>query len=207
MIKKGLHIEIISIIWTIIEAAVAISAGVLAHSLSLVVFGSDSIIELIAGFVLLWRLSAQMMGQSVEKVEKTEKTASWVVGIALILLSVYIIISVIFNLLSRHMAEASPVGLGLAIIAGIIMPVIAFYKRKIGANIGSKALKADGYCSMVCAYMAWVLLIGVVFTALFKWWWIDSVISLAFVYFVLKEGIEAIQEARGLHCDCVNDEK
>jgi divalent metal cation (Fe/Co/Zn/Cd) transporter len=209
LIKKGINVEIISIVWTFIEAVVAISAGILAHSLALAVFGVDSVIELIASFVLLWRLFIEMKGQSIERVLKTEKIASWVVGIALILLSVYIIISVIYNLINHNMAEASPLGIVLAIIAGIIMPMIALSKRKIGDAIGSRSLKADGYCSMVCAYMAWVLLIGVVFTALFKWWWIDSIISLAFVYFVVKEGIEAIQEAQGKHCDCdcENEEK
>ena len=76
------------------------------------------------------------------------------------------------------------------------MPVLGVKKRKIGREIGSAALVADGACSMVCAVMSWLLLAGVVLTALTKLWWIDSVISLGFIVFVVKEGIEAITEAR-----------
>lgn len=209
MVKKGIYIEIISILWMFIEAGVAIGAGLAAHSLSLVSFGADSIIELIAGFVLLWRLQIEMRGQCLEKVEKAERSASWIVGAALLLLAVYIVVSAIYNLFKHNSAEESILGIGLAAVAGILMPVLALAKRRIGNAIKSNALKSDGYCSMVCAYMSWVLLFGVVMTALLKLWWIDSVISLAFVYFIVKEGIEAIQEARGKEdsCCCKIDEE
>ena len=204
-VKKGIYIEFVSILWMIIEAGVAISGGIIAHSLALVSFGSDSIIELIAGFILLWRLWIEMKGQSTKKIESAEKTASWVVGIALLSLAVYIFISVIYNLYHHSSAETSVIGIGLAVVAGIIMPFLSRAKIKIGNTIGSNALKADGYCSIVCAYMSWILLIDVVLTALYRsLWWIDSVLSLVFIYFVVKEGIEAVQEARGEtdNCDC-----
>jgi divalent metal cation (Fe/Co/Zn/Cd) transporter len=199
---KGVYIEIVSIIWMIIEAVVAIRAGLIAHSLSLFAFGIDSVVELIAAFVLLWRLWIEIKNHSIEKVEKAEKTASWIVGIILLLLAGYIVISAIFNLYLHNSAESSFTGIVIAIIAGILMPFISWSKIKIGTAINSPALKADGYCSLVCAYMSWVLLIGVVFTAIFGWWWIDSVISLLLVYFIVKEGIEVLKEAKGEKCSC-----
>ena len=203
MVKKGVYIEIVSILWMIIEASVAISGGIIAHSLALAAFGADSIIELIAGFILLWRLWIEMKEQRTEKIENAEKTASWVVGIALLSLAVYIFISAIYNLYHHSSAETSIIGIVLAVAAGIIMPFLSWAKIKIGNTIGSNALKADGYCSIVCAYMAWILLADVVLTALYNGlWWVDSVISLAFVYFVVKEGLEAIQIARGETDDC-----
>lgn len=197
-VKKGVYVEAVSIVWMIVEAGVAIGAGLMAHSLSLVAFGADSIIELIAGTVLLWRLWLEMSNKNTEIIERAEKRASWVVGVALLLLAVYIIASVIHEFWTHQGAESSSLGIFLAIASGILMPILANAKKRIGDEIGSKALKADGSCSIVCAYMAWTLLVGVVMTALFSWWWVDAVIALALVYFVVREGLEAIQEALGV---------
>lgn len=206
MVKKGVYIEIFSILWMIIEAIVAINVGLIAHSLALVAFGADSVIELIAGLILLWRLLIEIKGESIDKVDNAEKVASWVVGIALLLLAVYIVISSFYNLYHYNSAETSTMGIYLAIVSSIIMPVLARIKIKIGSTIGSNSLKSDGYCSMVCAYMSWILVVGVILTALLGWWWIDTVISLAFVYFVIHEGIEAIQDARGIEDNCCGDD-
>ncbi|SPF51450.1 Cation efflux protein [Candidatus Desulfosporosinus infrequens] len=202
MVKKGINIEILSILWMFIEAGVAVGAGILAHSLALVAFGADSVIELIAGFVLLWRLYVEASGATLERIKRAEKISSWVVGISLLLLAVYITVSAIHNLWVHQGAESTFLGIGLAIASGIIMPILARAKKHIGDKIGSKALKSDGSCSIVCAYMAWTLLVGMLLTALVDWWWIDSLIALALVYFVVKEGLEAVQEAKGVSDNC-----
>jgi divalent metal cation (Fe/Co/Zn/Cd) transporter len=204
LVRKGVNIELVSILWMIVEAAIAIGSGLIAHSLALVAFGADSIIELIAGGVLLWRLTIEMNGASLERIKRAEKASSWVVGIALLLLVVYIVVASVDKLWTHQGAETSYLGIALAIASGIIMPFISRAKKRIGSEIGSKALKADGSCSIVCAYMAWTVLVGVVVTALFGWWWADSIVALALVYFVVKEGWEAVQEARGKEdaCSC-----
>ena len=196
-IRKGFNIEIFSVLWMVIEAVIAIGAGILAHSLALVVFGIDSIIELVSGFVLLWRLWVEMSGENLERVKRAEKLAMWVVGISLLLLAVYITVTAVYNLLTHSTAESSLAGIGLAFVAVFLMFYLSNAKKKIGEQIGSKALKTDGSCSIVCAYMSIILLVGVSLTALFGWWWIDAISSLGLNYFVIKEGIEAVQEARG----------
>jgi divalent metal cation (Fe/Co/Zn/Cd) transporter len=196
MVEKGLLIETVSILWLVIEAGVSLGSGLAAHSLALTAFGLDSIIELLAAFVLFWRLLMEFKRERAEKVERAERLSSWFVGVALLLLAVYILISSVTNLITRSGAEESLLGIIIAACAGIVMPIMGVSKRKIGRKIGSAALVADGACSMVCAVMSWLLLAGVVLTALTKLWWIDSVISLAFVLFVVKEGLEAIGEAR-----------
>jgi divalent metal cation (Fe/Co/Zn/Cd) transporter len=207
LLRKAIRIERVSILWMFIEAGVAISAGIAAHSLALIAFGADSVIELVAGFVLLWRLTIESRGIAGESLRKAEVRASWGVGLALLLLSAYIVISAAYNLLHHEGPESSTFGVVLAIVAGLVMPYLAWSKKKIGRAIGSKALVADGSCSMVCAYMSWVLLLGVLATALLGWWWIDAVASLLFVYFVASEGIEAIQAARRGEgpCACCSD--
>lgn len=194
----------------IIEAGVAIGAGLFAHSLALVAFGADSIIELIAGSVLMWRLIIEARGASLRQVERAEKVSSWVVGIALLLLAVYIVVAAVHELWTHQGAQSSGVGISLAVVSGILMPILSRAKRRIGTEIGSRALRSDGSCSIVCAYMAWTVLAGVVLTALLGWWWVDSVAALALVYFVVNEGWEAVQEARGVEdacgCGCGHDD-
>jgi divalent metal cation (Fe/Co/Zn/Cd) transporter len=203
-VRKGVAIEWLSIAWMVVEAIFAIGAGIVAHSLALVAFGADSIIELVAGAVLLWRLYIEANGANVERVKRAEKVASWVVGIALLLLAIYIAIASVDKLWMHTGAETSTLGIVLAVASGTIMPFLSRAKKRIGSEIGSKALRADGSCSIVCAYMAWTVLAGVVLTALLGWWWIDSIAALGLVYFVVKEGWEAIQEARGVEdvCGC-----
>ncbi|KUO97235.1 cation transporter [Ferroacidibacillus organovorans] len=201
-VKKGINIEIVSILWMIVEAVVAIRAGILAHSLALKAFGADSVIELVASAILLWRLYVESSGASLERVKQAEKKASWVVGVALLALAGYIVVSAGFDLWTRSSSEKSMLGLALAIASGMIMPYLSRVKKRIGTEIGSKALRADGSCSIVCAYMAWTLIAGLVLTALVGWWWLNALAGLALVYFVVKEGIEAIQEARGVEDAC-----
>ncbi|MHB1683636.1 MAG: cation diffusion facilitator family transporter [Bacilli bacterium] len=196
-VRKGIRIEQISIAWMVVEAGVALWAGLQAHSIVLIAFGADSIIELIAGFVLLWRLGLEMRGASLARVQRAERSASWIVGGALFLLAGYILASAGHALWTHSGADASLPGLGLSVASGLLMPFLASAKKRIGAEIGSQALKADGACSIVCAYMAWTVLAGVLLTAWFGWWWADSVAALALVYFVIKEGLEAIHEALG----------
>ncbi|WP_249226443.1 cation transporter [Alicyclobacillus mengziensis] len=201
-VKKGINIEIVSILWMTVEAAVAIGAGFAAHSLALTAFGADSIIELVAGGILLWRLYVEAKGASLARVKQAEKRASWVVGVALMALAVYIVVMAGYDLVTRTGSETSMLGLALAIASGIIMPYLSRAKKSIGAQIGSKALQADGSCSIVCAYMAWTLIVGLLINAVWGWWWLNALAGLALMYFVVSEGIEAIQEARGVEDAC-----
>ncbi len=197
-LKRGVYVEIATVVWVLIEGTVALGSGILAHSLSLVALGADSFIELAAALVLLWRLSIEARGAEAERVENAEKTAGWMVGIALLLLAVYILGAAIHELWTRTGAESSVLGLGLAVISSILMPILSSMKRRIGATLNSPALIADSSSSLVCGYMAWTVLVGVALTTWFGWWWADSIAALVLLVFVVREGIEAIEEARGL---------
>lgn len=203
-VRRGVRIEAVSNLWMVIEAGVAISAGVAAHSLALTAFGADSVIELVTGGVLLWRLILEARGAHSAQVERAETRSSWVVGIALLALAVYIVVASVVKLVTHQGAETSYLGLGLAVASGMVMPYLSRAKKRIGSDIGSPALRSDGSCSMVCAYMSWILIAGVALTALLGWWWIDAMAALALVYYVAKEGWEAVEEARGHQdaCDC-----
>lgn len=206
-VRAGLRIEIITVVWMLIEAAVAIGAGLLAHSVLLTAFGLDSVIELVTGGVLLWRLSTEALGGALERVERAENRAAWVTGISLILLCLYIIASAGASLLSHNRAEVSTIGVVLSLVAVVGMPVLAWRKRAIAARIDSAALRGDAACSLTCAYMAATLLVGLALNAAFHWWWVDGVAAVILLYWLVPEAREALDGARAGHggCGCGHD--
>ena len=206
-LRLGVRIELVTIIWMTIEASIAIVTGFATHSVSLQGFGIDSIIELISGGVLLWRLRVEQRGGTTGVVERAERRAAWITAISLFALAVYIVGDSAFAFLTRSRPEASWWGIGLAIAATIIMPLLWRGKLRVARRIESAALKADAMCSITCAYMAITLLVGLLLNKLFGWWWADPLAALALVYFIVKEGREALHEARtGETCSCGGDE-
>lgn len=207
LLHLGVGIETITLLWMIVEASIAIIAGFATHSVSLQGFGIDSIIELITGGVLLWRLLAEQRGGSTESIKQAERLAAWITAISLFALALYIIGDGTLAVLTQSHPEASWWGLGLAIAAVIVMPVLWQGKLRVAKHIGSAALKADAMCSVTCAYMSVALLVGLALNALFGWWWADPLAALALVYFIVREGQEALHEARtGETCACGEDE-
>ncbi len=203
-LRSGVAIEWWTIGWMALEAVVSLGAGVAAGSVALVAFGADSVIELISAGVLLRRLRVEQVGTSAVAVASAERRASGVVGILLFVLAIYVVGSALRDLLMRAQPEASPVGLVMAASSMLVMPWIVATKRKVAARIGSAALRADAACGIVCAYMAATLLAGLAVRALFGWWWADPLAALGIVYFIAREGWEAIEAARGHAeaCDC-----
>ena len=206
-LRLGVRIELVTIIWMTIEASIAIVTGFATHSVSLQGFGIDSIIELISGGVLLWRLRVEQRGGTTGVVERAERRAAWITAISLFALAVYIVGDSAFAFLTRSRPEASWWGIGLAIAATIIMPLLWRGKLRVARRIESAALKADAMCSITCAYMAITLLVGLLLNEFFGWWWADPLAALALVYFIVKEGREALHEARtGETCCCGEEE-
>lgn len=206
-VRLGVWIEVVTIVWMVIEASVALIVGVATRSVSLQGFGADSIIELIAGGILLWRLLVEQRGGSLERIEQAERRASWVTAISLFALAVYIVADSAFAFITKTQPEASWWGVGLAVAAAIIMPLLWQGKLRVAKRIGSAALKADAACSVTCAYMSLALLVGLLLNRLFGWWWADPLAALVIVYFLLQEGREALHEARtGETCTCGDEE-
>lgn len=206
-VRLGVWVELATIGWMIVEASIALSVGFMTHSVSLQGFGIDSIIELISGGILLWRLTVEQRGGSLESIEQAERRAAWVTAISLFVLSIYIVGDSFVSLITRTQASASWWGVSLAIAAAIIMPILWQGKLRIAKRIGSAALRADAACSVTCAYMSITLLIGLLLNRFLGWWWTDPLAGLVLVYFLVQEGREALHEARtGESCSCGDDD-
>jgi divalent metal cation (Fe/Co/Zn/Cd) transporter len=191
-VLEGRRLEYLTLGWNAVEAVVAVGAGVIAGSTSLVGFGIDSVIESMSGAVLLWRLHD-------EQGERRERTALRLVGVSFLVLAGYVAYESASDLIRQDRPEVSYVGIGLAIASLIVMPLLARAKRKVAARMGSHALHADSRQTDICGYLSAVLLFGLGANALFGWWWADPVAGLLMVLLIGKEGVEAFQ---GKACAC-----
>ena len=170
----------------------AIGAGLVAGSIALLGFGIDSLIETSSGAILLWRL------QEGEKGERREKMALKLVGISLLALAVYVAIDAGKGLITKEEPGESLIGIILAAVSLVVMPLLAWAKRRVAAKLNSQALVADSHQTDICAYLSAILLAGLGLNALFGWWWADPVAALAMVPIIVKEGVEAL---RGEACE------
>jgi divalent metal cation (Fe/Co/Zn/Cd) transporter len=193
-VRRGRYLEYVTILWNSLEGIASVVAGLLVGSIALVGFGFDSLIEVSSGAALLWRLHLD----APERRERAEKTALKLVGISFVLLAAYIAFDAIKSLIRREPPEASYIGIGIAALSLVVMPLLARAKRKVAAQISSRALHADSRQTDLCAYLSAILLGGLTLSAVFGWWWADPVAALVMLPIVTKEGVEAL---RGEKCD------
>ncbi len=195
-VHRGIRIELISIAWMVIEMGVSIAAGIAAGSFLLTAFGIDSLIELISGGFLLWRLRVESRQERLDKVEEAERKATWAVALSLAVLCIYVLLSSIDSLLTHAQPEASPLGMAVSAAALLIMPWLAFSKRRIAKRIHSQALAGDAVNSITCATMAGTVFVGLILNAWLGWWWAEAAAALVFLVWLGRETWETFEEAR-----------
>ena len=198
LVREAFRLEWLTIGWMTVEAVVAIASGLAAGSLVLFAFGLDSVIELASAGVLMWRLIVELRhGQKFS--ETAECIASRVAGTLLILLAAYAVVAGIWRLWTATGEEFSWPGFALALVAIPAMRYLARRKLVIAEKIGSRALRADAMEAIACGWLSFVVVVTLALQWLIGAWWIDSVGSLAIVYFLVKEGREALS---GDECAC-----
>jgi cation diffusion facilitator family transporter len=194
--RRALWVEYITVGWNVVEAVVAIGAGLIASSVALIGFGADSTIEVISAVGLLWRLRRAGPHATVSEEGAAEKRALYVVATTFFLLALYIPWEAVMSLISREEPLTSPVGIILAVLSLAIMPTLAIVKQRVGKEMGSRALVADSKETWVCSYLSLTLLLGVGTYAVAGWWWADPVGALAMLPVIIWQGWETLAEAR-----------
>ncbi|MBM4396275.1 MAG: cation transporter [Deltaproteobacteria bacterium] len=185
--------------YNVVEAVVAVGSGVLAGSVALVGFGLDSVIECAAAGALLWRLRVEAAGADRETVERTELRVRRFVGLTFLLLAAYVLIESGLTLWQAERPGESPVGIALAAVSLVVMPLVAWGKLRVATRLGSASLRAEARETLACAWLSFALLLGLVANAAAGWWWADPVAALVMVPWLVREGLEGI---RGEECCC-----
>lgn len=195
LLRRGRNLEHATVGYNVIEGVVAIGSGLLAGSIALVGFGIDSGIEVLSGLILLWRLDSR---RDEEDRERVEARALELVGWSFLILAAYVAWDAISSLLRRDIPDESLVGIALAAVSVVVMPLLVRAKRRVAAQLNSRALAADSRQTELCTWLSAILLGGLALNALAGWWWADPVAALVMVPIIAKEGIEAL---RGERCE------
>ena len=186
LVRRAKLLAWLGVGWHGIEAAIAVGAGIIASSIALIGFGADSLIESVAGTVLLWRFAASRVSS-----EDAERRAQKLIALSFYLLAAYVGIESVRSLLTLDKPDASWVGIGLSVVTLLTMPPLAIAKARIGEKLGSSATKSEGQQNMLCAYLSAALLVGLGSNALFGLWWADPATALLIAGVAVKEGREA----------------
>jgi divalent metal cation (Fe/Co/Zn/Cd) transporter len=173
-----------SVSYNLIEAVIAVAAGIAAGSVALIGFGLDSVVEVSSGLIVLWQFGHRLP-------ESRERRALRLMAFAFFALAGYVIVESVRALASRSEPEPSPLGIGLAVASLAIMPFLSWAQRRTGRALGSHAVVADGTQTLLCTYLSAVLLVGLVLNATLGWGWADPIAGLIIAAVAVREGVEA----------------
>jgi divalent metal cation (Fe/Co/Zn/Cd) transporter len=190
--RRAQLLALASVVYNVIEAIIAIAAGLAAGSVALVGFGLDSIVEVSSGLIILWQFRHHLP-------ESRERQALKLMALSFFALAGYITYESVTALLGDHDPDHSPVGIGLAIASLIIMPFLSWAQRRTGKALGSTTVVYDSVQTLLCTYLSAVLLVGLVLNATLGWSWADPIAGLVIAAVALNEGREAW---KGENCGC-----
>src|SRR5881227_327192 len=170
----------------VLEAAIAVAAGLAAGSIALIGFGADSLIESMAGLIVLWLFTGARLGS-----HAAERRAQQLIAVSFFVLAVYVGVESIRSLTGGHQPHASWLGIGLAAFTAPTMPLLAAWKRRVGRKLNSSAAVKEASQTQLCAYLSIALLVGLGANALFGLWWMDPAAALVIAAVAVKEGRES----------------
>lgn len=187
LVRRGVSLAWFTIVWNSVEGIAGIVSGIAADSIALIGFGVDSYVEVFAGSVIMWRLSRDRHGNDLS--EAAERRAVRLIAITFLVLAAGVGAESIRKLAIGAEPDESIFGIALAMVSLIVMPLLARAKRRVGEQLGSRAVTADATETMLCVWLSAVLLVGLGANALFGWWWADPLAALGIVYVAAREGI------------------
>lgn len=173
-----------TITYNVIEAVIALVAGNIASSAALIGFGLDSIVEVLSAAAIAWQFAAP-------DPEAREKVALRVIAVSFFALAAYVTVDAILSLVGLREPQHSPVGIVLAAVSLVVMPVVSWLERRAGRELGSASAIADSKQTLLCTYLSAALLAGLLLNSLLGWTWADAIAALVIAGFAIREGIEA----------------
>ena len=181
--RRALWLAYATVAWNVVEAVVAVAAGLAADSIALLGFGFDSSIEVFAAFVVIWRLRGAG--------EDREDRALKLIAVSFFVLAAYVAGQSVYDLATTSRPDTSTVGIVLTALSLVVMPALAWGKRRVGRAMGSAVVLADSVETLLCAYLSAIVLAGLALNAWFGWWWADPVAAIGVAWLAFREGREA----------------
>lgn len=173
-----------TITYNLLEGVIALAAGRAASSSALIGFGLDSLVEVLSAAAVAWQFAAP-------DPHRREKAALRVIAVAFFALAAVVTIDALRSLLGASPAEHSSVGIALAAVSVVIMPVLSWFERRTGRELGSASAVADSHQTLICSYLSAAVLVGLVLNSLLGWAWADPLAALVIAVFAVREGLEA----------------
>jgi divalent metal cation (Fe/Co/Zn/Cd) transporter len=180
--QRAFRLEYTTIAWNAVEGIAAIAAGLLAGSVALVAFGLDSSVEVFASATVVWELRGAD--------RRRERRALRLIGSGYLVVALYVAWDALRSLANSHRPASSPLGIALLAATVVVMVALGVGKLRVGTELQSPTVEADGRFSLVDGSLAGAVLVGLVLTAVFAWWWADAALALVISAFALREGLE-----------------
>lgn len=184
LLRRAFRLEYATIAWNVLEGTAALAAGLLAGSVALVAFGLDSSVEVFASAVVVWEL------RGVDR--RRERRAVRAIGVAYLIVAVYVLVDAVNALRTGNRPEGSPLGMILLASTVVVMLGLGIAKHRVGRALDSQTVVADGRFSLVDAALAGAVLVGLALSALFGWWWADALLAIVISLLAFREGRAAL---------------
>ncbi len=191
LLRVGLALEYVTLAWNVVGSLIVITAAIATGSVALAGFGLDSVVEIGASTVVIWQLKGTDR-------KSRERTALRIIAVSFLALAIYILAQSLRTLVLQVRPHTSQLGMVWLAVTFVVMVVLAKGKGSIGAKLGNPVLETEARVTMVDAYLAASVLVGIVLNAAFGWWWADPVAGLVIVFYGVKEGRHAWHEAAAL---------
>ncbi|OJU82820.1 MAG: cation transporter [Solirubrobacterales bacterium 70-9] len=190
LLARGIRLELATLAWNVVGVGVVFAAAFAAGSVALAGFGLDTAIEILASTVVIWHL--RDTGD-----ERRERRALLVIGWAFVGLAIYVTAQALYTLIVGDHPHHSPLGIGWTAATFVAMLALARAKGATGKALGNVTLETESRVTMVDAYLAGAVLVGLVLNAAHGWWWADPLAGLVVVYYAVREAGAAFAEVRG----------
>jgi divalent metal cation (Fe/Co/Zn/Cd) transporter len=187
LVRRGLYLEYCTLGWNVIGSGIIIAAAYLAGSVALAGFGIDSLIEIVASLVVVW----QLRGAGKDR----ERKALRLISVAFLLLAVYVLVQSLRTLGGQSHPATSPLGMVWLAATVAVMLLLAWGKHRTGTQLDNQVLLTESRVTLVDAYLAASVLLGVALNALLGWWWADPLAGLVIVYYGIREGLHAYHDS------------
>ena len=188
LLTRGLRLEYFTLFWNVVGICITAIAALRAHSIAVGGFGLDSLIEIGASAVVIWELTSTR--------EQTRTKALRFIGVSFYGIATYILLQVSYLLWRGSHPAVSTLGIVWTAITLIAMVLLANAKRVTGTQLNNPVLRTEGKVTLIDAYLAGSVMIGLILNAVFHWWWADLASALIIVYYGFKEGAAALREAK-----------